>query len=453
MIRLFRVAIPTSIFVLVLSEFVLLTFCFAVATHLVLQVDPTVFLWYDGGFARILVVVLSTLVGLQFLDLYTDARQVSKIVLVLELGQALGFSFLVQALLAYVSREWMLPRWGMVWGSAFALPALWLWRVIYGAVFAPALGAQRILFLGLNPAVLEVAGHLDEHPERGFLNVGYVDDGGEAGAVLNGATVLGGLQDLRPVVEITRPDRIVLGLAEHRAGAPLPELLDFRFSGVEIEEVGATYESLSGRVCTKELRPEQLIFSGELRPTRSSVLLQSIYAPAIALAGAIVTLPIMLLAAIGVKLTSRGPILCRQKRVGLNGSIFTLCRFRSMYTGAVRDNPRVTPLGRWLRKLRIDELPQLWNVLRGEMSIVGPRPERPEFVSVLADRVPYYRQRNCVKPGITGWAQINPEDGDGPEDSVVKLEYDLYYIKHISMSLDVYIIFHTLKTMVRSGSA
>jgi lipopolysaccharide/colanic/teichoic acid biosynthesis glycosyltransferase len=165
----------------------------------------------------------------------------------------------------------------------------------------------------------------------------------------------------------------------------------------------------------------------------------------------------MLLAAIGVRLTSHGPVLCRQKLVGVNGSIFTRYKFRSIDTGAeaengaVRDNPRVTPLGRWLRKLRIDELPQLWNVLRGEMSIVGPRPERPEFVSVLADRVPYYRQRNCVKPGITGWAQINNEYDDGPEDSVIKLEYDLYYIKHISMSLDAYIIFHTLKTMVRFG--
>ena len=251
-------------------------------------------------------------------------------------------------------------------------------------------------------------------------------------------------------------------MTERRARMPLQELLDLRFSGIRIEDAAAAYESACGRVCTKELRPSQLIFSGELGPTRNAVLLQSLYSPAIALVGTVLTLPIALLAAIGVKLTSRGPVLYRQKRVGMHGQPFTLYKFRSMYldaeakTGAVwasKDDPRITPFGRWLRKLRIDELPQLWNVLRAEMSIVGPRPERPEFVKVLSEQIPYYRQRHCVRPGITGWAQINHKYGDTLEDTIVKLEYDLYYIKHISMSLDVYIIFHTLKTMLRSRGA
>jgi exopolysaccharide biosynthesis polyprenyl glycosylphosphotransferase len=196
-----------------------------------------------------------------------------------------------------------------------------------------------------------------------------------------------------------------------------------------------------------------------LGPRRSAVALQTFYSLAISLIGLIVTLPLMLLTAIAVKLTSKGPILYRQRRVGLNGRLFTVYKFRSMYvdaeaiTGAVwasKDDPRITPVGKWLRKLRLDELPQFWNVLKGDMSLVGPRPERPEFVEMLAQQIPYYRQRLAVKPGITGWAQINHKYGDTELDAMIKLEYDLYYIKHVAPALDFYIIFHTLKVMLLS---
>ncbi len=459
MIRLFRVAVPTSIVVLLLSELVLLVFCYVLATYLFLQVDPTIFLLYDGGMLRILAAVASILFGLHFLDLYTDIRSVSRVSLVLEIGQAIGFAFLVQALVAYASKEWMLPRWVMISGSAFSLSA---WRILYGLVFLRAFGAQRVLFLGMNPVVREIAEYIERRVETGYVNLGYLDDESEPGAVLYGAKTLGAIRDLDRIVAATRPDRIVVGMTERRTRMPLQELLDLRFSGIRIEDAAQLYEITCGRVCTKELRPAQLIFSGELGPTHSSVLLQSVYSPAIALIGTVLTLPLMLLAAAAVKLTSRGPALYRQSRVGQNGALFTLYKFRSMYvdaeakTGAVwatRDDPRVTPLGRWLRKLRIDELPQMWNVLRGEMSVVGPRPERPEFVKVLSEKIPYYRQRHCVKPGITGWAQINHKYGDTLEDSIIKLEYDLYYIKHISVSLDAYVIFHTMKTMLRSRGA
>ena len=163
-----------------------------------------------------------------------------------------------------------------------------------------------------------------------------------------------------------------------------------------------------------------------------------------------------------MKLTSPGPVLHRQKRVGLNGSVFTLNKFRSMYadaearTGPVwaqKDDPRVTPVGKWIRRFRIDELPQLLNVLRGEMALVGPRPERPEFVATLSEKIPYYSYRHCVQPGITGWAQINYKYGDTLDDAIMKLEYDLYYIKNLAVSLDFYIIFHTLKVMLFSETA
>ena len=178
--------------------------------------------------------------------------------------------------------------------------------------------------------------------------------------------------------------------------------------------------------------------------------------------GVVFVSPLMLLIALAVRLSSAGPILYRQSRVGMNGEPFTLYKFRSMRadaeadTGAVwasRGDPRITPVGRIIRKIRLDELPQLLNVLRGEMSIVGPRPERPEFVRTLSEQIPYYRQRHCVRPGITGWAQINYKYGDTLEDTITKLEYDLYYIKNMSLSMDLYIIFHTLKTILLTRGA
>jgi lipopolysaccharide/colanic/teichoic acid biosynthesis glycosyltransferase len=177
--------------------------------------------------------------------------------------------------------------------------------------------------------------------------------------------------------------------------------------------------------------------------------------------GILVSLPLMLRAALAVRFSSPGPVLYRQQRAGLNGVPFTLYKFRSMRsdaeadTGAVwasKDDPRITPVGRILRGLRIDELPQLLNVLKGEMSIVGPRPERPELVKKLAE-IPFYRQRQCVRPGITGWAQINYKYGDTMEDAITKLEYDLYYIKNMSLGLDCFIVFHTLKTMLLTRGA
>ena len=169
----------------------------------------------------------------------------------------------------------------------------------------------------------------------------------------------------------------------------------------------------------------------------------------------------MLLVAFAVLVTSPGPVLFRQTRVGLNGKPFTIYKFRSMRvdaeaeTGAVwavKNDPRVTAIGKYLRILRLDELPQLLNVIRGEMSIVGPRPEHPEFVQTLSEVIPFYRQRHSVKPGITGWAQINYKYGETIEDAIVKLEFDLYYIKNLSLSLDMYIIFHTMKAMLVTQS-
>lgn len=460
--RVFRVFVPTTVFILLVSEFLLLTFCYVLAAYLVLEVDPSVFLVYDGGLARILPVVLTILFGLHFFDLYADVRARSRTALVLEIGQAIGLAFIVQAILSYGSRNWILPRWLMIYGSALSVVCLAGWRVLYGAIAARVFGTQRVLFVGRSPVIEEIAAYMEDHPELGLTNLGYADDTCAPGHMIEGAPVLGPLSQLRQITAQAKPDRVVVGMTERRARLPVGDLLELKFSGILIEEATSTYETLCGRVCTKGLRPSQLVFSDELGPRRELVALQSVYATAIAVITTILALPVMLLAAVAIKLTSRGPVLYRQTRVGLGGTTFVLYKFRSMYadaeagTGAVwatKDDPRVTPLGHWLRKLRLDELPQLFNVLRGEMSIVGPRPERPEFVAVLAEKIPYYHQRHCVKPGITGWAQVNYKYGETVEDSIAKLEYDLYYIKRLSPALDAYILFHTLKTMLRFRGA
>jgi exopolysaccharide biosynthesis polyprenyl glycosylphosphotransferase len=292
--------------------------------------------------------------------------------------------------------------------------------------------------------------------------VGYVDDfpGGEP--PLPGGRVLGPVSDLRRIVEETNPGLIVVGMSERRNRVPVTDLLELRFGGHAIEEVSSAYERVTGRVSLKELRPSQLIYSGELGPRRQILLYQRAFNLVAATVGIVLASPLVLLTALAVRLSSSGPVLYRQQRVGLEGQSFTVYKFRSMRanaeaaTGAVwasRNDPRITPVGRVIRKIRFDELPQLFNVLKGEMSLVGPRPERPEFVKALSDHIPYYRQRQYVRPGITGWAQINHKYGDTLEDTVTKLEYDLYYIKNMSISLDAYIVFHTLKTMLLSRGA
>ncbi len=243
---------------------------------------------------------------------------------------------------------------------------------------------------------------------------------------------------------------------------PQAELLDLRFGGVQIQEVAALFESVFGRVSVRELRPSQLIFSAELGPRPGFVFFQDIYSRVVACLALVVSSPLMVLAALLVRLTSRGPILYRQIRVGLGGKPFTLYKVRSMSvdaeakTGpalATKNDPRVTPVGRLLRRSRLDEIPQLWNVLRGEMSVAGPRPERPDFVEPLPEQIPFYHQRLCVRPAITGWAQINHGYGDSIEDTITKLEYDLYYIKNLNPAVDSYVFFHTAKVILTGKGA
>jgi exopolysaccharide biosynthesis polyprenyl glycosylphosphotransferase len=460
MIRLFRVFIPKSVVVSVISDCVLLYACFLLPLFLLGDnFSLSIYLLYEDGLLKFTVAVLSMILALYYLDLYKEFRIRSRILLVQHITAAIGAVFIVQALLAYANPALVLPRPVVFGGCLVILLVLPLWRLVYTNHVYKGLGSERVLFLGTDVVGVDIAEQFSLRPELGFTCVGFIDAQNAPGTRIAGLPVLGPPSELQRIVAETKPARIAVSLAERRDAMPVNSLLDLRFAGIAIEDASSMYETAFGRVTIRRLRPSQLIFSKELGPRRWSMRLQSIYSFVLGIIGFLIALPVMLLVALAVKVTSRGPILFRQRRVGFNGQHFTLYKFRSMVadaeakTGAVwatRNDPRVTPIGRVLRQTRLDELPQLINVLRGEMSIVGPRPERPEFVATLSEQIPFYRQRHCVKPGLTGWAQINYKYGETVEDTIVKLEYDLYYIKNLSPSLDVYIIFHTVKVMLFS---
>jgi sugar transferase (PEP-CTERM system associated) len=455
MIKLFRVAIPSSVLALVALETILLLSCYVLTAYFAIDEDLQFYLFYERGWLAIAVVVAVIQMGLYFQDLYEHLRPRSRIYLAQQVSLVLGAAFLLQAVLGYGRSTLQLNKWTMMYGSLLVLLVLPLWRLAFYAVISKALPPEKLLFLGASSTLRGIAMRLGERPELGSVVVGYLS---AAPAELPQTPWLGDLQELPQVVRHHRPTRIVVGLADSRGRLPIQQLLDLRFSGIQIEEATTAFESVFGRVSIPDLRPSQLIFSGEMGPRRWMVQLQAIYSEVLGIIGTLITLPLMALVALVVKFSSPGPILFRQTRVGLHGKPFVLYKFRSMYadaeasTGAVwatKDDPRITPAGRWLRRSRLDELPQVVNVLRGEMSAIGPRPERPEFVDMLAHEIPFYRARHAVKPGLTGWAQVRYGYGSSVQDALTKLEYDLYYVRHASFYLDAMILLKTVGVVLK----
>jgi sugar transferase (PEP-CTERM system associated) len=254
----------------------------------------------------------------------------------------------------------------------------------------------------------------------------------------------------------SRIDRIIVAMEERRGSMPLRELLDLRLSGVLIEDATSLLERLYGKLPLEGLNPSALIFSDGFNVKASQQIVRRLVSITVSFVALIICLPFLPFIILAVRLSSRGPIFFRQTRVGLRGRPFTVYKFRTMRqdaeaAGAVwatKDDPRVTKLGKFMRKTRVDEIPQLWNVLRGEMAFVGPRPERPEFVQWLSNEIPFYELRHIIRPGITGWAQVRFRYGASLEETKQKLEYDLYYVKHLSLGLDLLIMFETIKTII-----
>ncbi|MHC4939246.1 MAG: TIGR03013 family XrtA/PEP-CTERM system glycosyltransferase [Planctomycetota bacterium] len=346
---------------------------------------------------------------------------------------------------------WLLlgPAWPL-FVIAF-LPAMVVGRTFFEWLSRTGRFRRRVLMLGLGRRAQRTAREMLDERSRECDVVGFLaEKEEERGWRIGSRPVLGLMADLESVVTDQRVDRVVVALSDRRKGMPLDALLRVRLSGVEVVEEPRVHEEIAGKLPVEDLRPSWLIFSDGFSRGALSKRLFDLVA---ALVGLAIGAPIMLLAAIAVRVSSPGPVFFKQVRVGRGGREFTLVKFRTMRVDAEKEgapqwaqraDPRVTPVGRFLRSTRLDEMPQMFNVLQGSMSFVGPRPERPYFVEQLREKIPFYDQRHAVKPGITGWAQVRFRYGSDETDQLQKLRFDMYYVKHHSLALDLRILFETV---------
>ncbi len=398
-------------------------------------------------------------------DLYDYGVMHNRRELLLRLIQVTGIAWTILAILYYLVPPLMIGRGTVIYSVVLTLVLLVGWRIcIHYFTGHPELG-EKILILGAGKAAVTTANVVYSRRDAGYRIAGFVavpgvenGDSPRSRAELGEAGILGTADELEKIVAERKIDRIVVALAQRRGNFPTESLLRMSLeNSVDIEESASFYERVSGQVHLDMLRPSWLIFSGRERDSKLKLVFREAINRSLALVGVVLSLPIALLAAIIIKLESRGPILYTQERVGKDGSVFTLLKFRSMRADAEADgtpvwassdDARVTRFGRLIRKVRIDEIPQFWNILKGEMHFIGPRPERPHFVAELTEQIAFYGHRHLVAPGLTGWAQIKYPYGASVEDAREKLQYDLYYIKNQSLALDAIIVFETVKTVL-----
>jgi len=340
-----------------------------------------------------------------------------------------------------------------------ALGIMIFWRLsIHWLMRHPRLG-EHILIVGTDNLAIEVAREAMLRRDLGYKVAGFIaEDPNLIGKSLFNPEVLGVVGDLNRIVEERKIDRVVVALQNRRGHMPVDQLLQIRLKGqAAIEEGTSLYEKLTGKISVEMLRPSWIIFSGGAKRSTFWGIARRLFNIILSIIAIVLSLPVAIIAAIAIKLDSPGPVFYTQERVGKNGRVFKIIKFRSMRQDAEKDgqakwavkgDSRITRIGNFIRKTRIDEIPQFINILRGEMSFVGPRAERPVFVEQLTEQIPFYSQRHLVEPGLTGWAQVNYGYGASVEDAIQKLQYDLYYIKNVSLLFDIWIMFKTIKTVL-----
>jgi sugar transferase (PEP-CTERM system associated) len=412
--------------------------------------------------ARFALVILVFGVALYYSDLYERSNLNSGIEVFMGLLQALGSSCLVLAMIYYLDEDISLGR-GIAAMSGPAVFALMLGsRAILSKTSLLLYGPKRVLVVGTGSTGISAVREIISRPELNLKVEGFLDEWGEnIGKSLVNPGIIGAVGDVESIVHDRRVDSIILSLKERRGNMPVSELLHLKFGGVEVEDAHSFIEKVTGRIHLEHLSPSWLILSDGFRKSQFLYAVKRTFDIVIALVAFVLTLPLMILVAIAIWLESGGPVLFRQERTGFKGCTFKIMKFRSMCHSAeeggpvwaARDDKRVTRIGRFIRKYRLDELPQIVNVLRGEMSLVGPRPERPHFCELLGENIPFFQLRHTVRPGITGWAQVKYQYGASVEESKTKLEYDFFYIKHVSIVLDLAILFETAKVMIYGRGA
>jgi sugar transferase (PEP-CTERM system associated) len=384
--------------------------------------------------------------------------------LVVRLLQAGGAASILLAALYFLLPGLIIGN-GIFVSSLFVfLIAILAWRMAFNQLFGRLRLEERVLVVGTGETARKVARQILDQHDFAYRVIGFIDDdASRIGERIVNPGIIGTPADIDRLVAAHQIDRIVVGLTDRRGKLPIQELLRAKMSGVRVEDATTTYERVTGKILIDDLRPSWLIFSDGFRVSRVSRLMKRAIDLSLSLLMAVATLPLMVLTAALVWIEDGRPIFYRQERVGENGRPFVLSKFRSMRKDAEQGgrpvwakdgDERVTRVGRFIRTTRLDELPQLWNVLRGDLSFVGPRPERPFFVDELSRQIPFYQQRHAVKPGLTGWAQVKYRYGSSLEDAMEKLRYDLYYIKHLSVFFDLTIVFDTVKVVLfRKGAA
>jgi len=369
----------------------------------------------------------------------------------------LPVAYLAFAFIPHQNTEWLTPR--VLVGIAILVAV----RQFAVTLFNRGMFVRRVLIVGQGRAAHAVGATLDEAQSSSVKVIGYFPVGTEEEIAVPQDRVLRSHASLQSLIQSEQIDEVIVAVRDQRGAAlPLGELLDCRLQGVRVTDLAQFYERTRGEVPIAFLKASYFIFGEGFRRNAPRELRKRIFDVAVSLVLFALALPVMIVTAIAIRLESRGPIIYRQQRVGSGGKPFEVLKFRSMSADAEKDgqakwaaaaDPRVTRVGRFIRLTRIDELPQLVNVIRGEMSFVGPRPERPYFVDKLSSQVPFYAARHTVKPGITGWAQVRFPYGASVEDAVRKLEYDLYYVKNHSLLLDVIILLETVRVVLfRQGS-
>ncbi len=380
----------------------------------------------------------------------------------IRLLQSIGTALILIALL-YLQVPWLIVADGASLPAfAIFLTGILAWRLVFNHLTRLRSFGERVLIVGTDTNAQTIARQIGAQQDFAYDIVGFIDD--DPHRVMQSVgnwRVVGTPDDIERIVARYAVDRLVVGMSDRRGRLPVRALLRAKLRGIRVEDVNTVYERLTGKLLVEDLRPSWLIFSDDYCASRLTRQSKRGFDVMLALVAGVLSAPFVVLTALAVWLESGSPVLYRQERVGENGRLFTLNKFRSMRKDAEQGTPvwardadeRVTRVGRFIRCTRLDELPQLWNVLSGDMSFVGPRPERPFFVNQLAEQVPFYEQRHAVKPGITGWAQVKYRYGASFEDALEKLRYDLYYVKHLSIPFDLTILFDTVKVVLFAKGA
>ena len=381
----------------------------------------------------------------------------------LRLTRAMGIASIVLAIIYYCIPSLLIGRGIFFISLAFLLLLVVSWRYAYSWVLKKKMFTERVMILGHGDVCRHIINEINGHADSGYQVAGVISTNSTSpSAFYHKVPVFSMNRALYEMAQSLHTNKIIVAMNERRGSLPTEELLRCKMKGITILEGETLYEELTGKILVEKLKPSWLIFSDGFRKSRSTHFMKRAVGLVLASVGLLLTLPLIGIIALAIKLDSRGPVIFRQDRCGEDGRVFKLCKFRSMIDNAEagcgpcwasNDDWRVTRVGKVLRKYRLDEIPQMWNVLKGDLSFVGPRPERPEFVRKLAQMIPYYSERHTVKPGVTGWAQVSYGYGASVEDALEKLKYDLFYIKNMCLVMDLMIIFKTAKiVLLKSGA-